>query len=263
MKKRLVLLPLLLSLTACSGMNLNSYMNNNGNGANEASNPAGASSKNNGIVLNDTAINVLNSIAIFPEVGDSVDLTEYITFDETWQHTIDEYQFTSSDPEVIKIEGYSAACLKEGYSDIAIQGPGINQDTSLSFYVGSIAGKYVPENKGLADLVSFEIGEINNNEQRISNFTLTIKEGKFKKTQLKPYTGSGSFLKGSPFLALEFEEDAPKYFKPVTDYLELFGIDEDLNIDSNVYGILACDAVYGVYIQTFFLDSSVVFFLED
>ena len=131
----------------------------------------------------------------------------------------DEYQFTSSDPEVIKIEGYSAACLKEGYSDIAIQGPGINQDTSLSFYVGSIAGKYVPENKGLSNLVSFEIGEINNNEQRISNFTLTIKEGTFKKTQLKPYTGSGSFLKGSPFLALEFEEDDPKYYKPVTDYL--------------------------------------------
>lgn len=255
MKKRLILLPLLLSLTACSGLNFNNNQNNN--------NGETSTRQRSALNPNDIAINVLNSIAVFPEVGDSVDLTEYVTFDESWQHTIDEYTFTSSNPEVIKIEGYSAVCLKEGYTDIALAGPGINQDTSLSFYVGSIAGKYVPENKGLADLVSFEIGEINNNEQRISNFTLTIKEGTFKKQKLQAYNGAGTFFKGSPFLALDFEADAPKYFKPVTDYLELFGIDADLDIDSNVYGILACDAVYGVYIQTFFLDSSVVFFLED
>ena len=260
MKKKLILLPLLLSLTACSGLDLNSYLNNGNNNQNEQ----GSQRERTSLTPNDVAIKVLNAISIFPEVGDSIDFSEYVTFDEDFNHAISEYTFTSSNPEVIKVEGYAASCLKQGYAAISLEGPGINQPTELSFYVGSIAGTYVPDSKQIADKISFTIGEINNAEERKANFNLTIQECAYKKSNLKAYEGSGSFLKGSPFLALDFEGDnKPSGFKPVTDYLAYFGLDADLNIQSNVYGILSADPVWGVSIQTFLLDSSVVFYLQE
>lgn len=255
MKKGIILLPLAFVLASCS-LNLGDSFGggNNGDRSRAQLDP------------NDVALKILNAITVFPEVNDEINFDDYVDFDPGFDHTLSEYTFVSSNPSVISINGYHAKCEKEGFTVVSISGPGINQPTELSFYVGSISGKYVPDNKRIKDLVSFTIGDMEA-ETRVCDFSLEIKEGEFRRNQpLRNYQGQGTYVKnGSPFLMLDFEADAPKYFSPITDYLSLFGIDADLTeygIQTNVYGLLSYDEDYGVCIRTIFYGEEVDFYVD-
>lgn len=254
MKKSLFLLPLLtFSLSACSGLNFNN------------SDVSDVPSKEqSSLSPNDVAIKVLNAITLFPEVGDSVDFNEYVTFDTGYEYQISDYTFTSSNADIIKVNGYAAECVGNGYATVAISGPGINQPTNLSFYVGSIAGKYIPDSARLArdELVTFEIGEAN--ENRECSFTLNVKDGTYRNRTLKAYTCEGTYFKtGLPFLTIDFEDGDSKNFTPITEKLSMLGLNADFGIESNVYGLMAYDVEYKVCIKTIFCDELVEFYLDN
>ena len=212
MKKKLILLPLLaLTLAACD-LNLGDFSQNAENTSRERSslNP------------NDVAIKVLNLVSLFPDVGDSVDLSEYVNFDTGFEYQLSDYTFTSSDNTIIKVENYKAECLKQGYCVLKMEGPGINTPIELSFYVGSIAGEYVPE-MPYSKYVSFTFEEPTEEGSREYNFKLDIKAN--EQRGLEEYHGTGKYVKdGTPFLVLDFDANAPKYFSPVSDYLDQFGL---------------------------------------
>ena len=250
MKRKLVLLPLcLLALTACDGLSISA--------------PDSYSYRpTTSYEPNDLAVRVLNAVTVFPEVGDEIDLSEYVDFDAGYEHTLGEYTFTSSDASVIKIEGYHGSCIGEGYATVGVSGPGINRPTELSFYIGSIAGNYKPDKKALNNLVSLDIGEID--ENRECEFHLSVKEGKFRNRDLKPFEGEGKLIKnGSPFLQLDFAEGSSSDFSPIVDYLAILGIDTgEIEIETNAYGLLFYDLEYGVAIKTIFMDELVEFYVE-
>lgn len=262
MKKTIVLLPLLLlTLGACSGMDLSRPNYDQS----DLSMP-----QQSQFDPNDAAIKILNMVTIFPEVGDAVDFNEYVDFAADYEHSITDYTFTSSNPSVIKVNGYAAECLSEGYASISLSGPGINQPTSLSFYVGSIAGTYVPDitplykdgRKRTQPNVTFTIGEVNADRECSFSFD-ALEDFDFRGTQMKAFHNQGVYVKdGSPFLALNFEANAPKYFSPVTDYLSLFGLELGLDIDSNIYGLLSYNEVDGVSVRVIFDSEVVEFYME-
>lgn len=263
MKKKLVLLPLLLTtLTACSLPNMNGGDQNGSYGGNRPSlNP------------NDVAIKLLNAITIFPEVGDELDFNDYINFDPGFGHTLSEYTFASSDPSIISIDGYHAKCEKKGYTAISVSGPGINQQTELSFYVGSIAGTYVPDTRALEGKVELKITDAE--ARGTYNFELSIKEGgTYNKATYSPAESTGVAQKEiAPLLYMDFEGGAPSSFAPVLDYLASFGLTADLlgefgateeykELTGNLYGYMMGDPDTGVTIKMLFNGTIVDFVLQ-
>ena len=251
MKKKIILLPLLaISLTACN-FNFNS----------EDYSRVSSIIENTSIEPNDVAIRILNAFTVFPEMGDEVDFSEYVDFDAGYEHTLGEYTFTSSNTSVIQIDGYHGSCVGNGYATVAVSGPGINQQTEMSFFVGSIAGTYKPDKKALENLITFTVGEVN--EMRECYFTLSVKQGTFRNRQVKAYEGEGTLIKsGSPFLQLDFAEGENSGFSPIVDYLALLGIDTGgVEIETNAYGLLFYDIEYGVAIKTIFMDELVEFYV--
>ena len=114
MKRKIALLPLMVfALSACS------LPTNNNTNQNQGENQPQQTEEE---AVNDAAVKILNNTAFFPEVGDEIDLNEYVTFDAGFGHTLSEYTFTSIDPTVISIENYHATCLKSGFTSIQVDG---------------------------------------------------------------------------------------------------------------------------------------------
>ena len=215
-------------------------------GSNETN--SNTNSGNSGSVVdtaNDVAIHVLNLVSFFPEIGDSIDFGDYLYFDAGFGHTLSEYTFKSSDPTVIKVTSYNATVLKNGLATVTITGPGIKKALELTFYVGSVAGTYVPDSSRIKDKIALTIGEIDK-DTRTADFSLSIKEGKFNsKSNLNPYEGGGTFTKlPVGILSLDFEGDKPADVRPLTDALSLFGIDgfqDQYGITQSIYGLMVYD----------------------
>ena len=241
----------MLTLTACELPTNNGNQNQN----NTPTEPSTPEEK-----ANDAAITILNNTAFFPEVGDEVDLSTYVTFDAGFGHTLSEYTFTSSDPTVISIENYHATCLKSGFTSIQVEGPGINRKTVINFLVGSIAGTYKPDLSRIHDKIQFTVGEVD--ENRMSDFTLSIQEGNFRSSNqhFDAYEGSGKMFKnGTPFLTLRFDGQGPANFSPISQYLAKLGLSLDLDIAADVYGLMSYDVEFGVSIRTIFFGEVVEF----
>ena len=254
MKKRLALLGLLaLSLTACSGLNFNNNNNNNQDYSNN--------NQQSEVDPNDAALSFLNAATFFPEVGDAIDFNDYMFIDPGFGYTLSDYTFTSSDNSVIRVNGYSASCLKSGYAVISVTGPGINRTTEIFFWVGSFAGTYYPDNARLTNLVSITVGEADAN--RMSTIHFSVKEGTYRKSTLNPYEGDASALKnGTPFLQVDFADRGPKDFAPINSIIATLGVDLSSYgnlIPDNIYGLLSYDPVYGLSISTLFKGEVVEF----
>lgn len=252
MKKRFALIALLtLALSACSGLNFNNENQNDSGDVQQSS-----------LTPNDIALNILNSATFFPEVGDSIDLNEYISFDSSFQHTISEYTFTSNNPAVLEINGLSAKCKAHGYAAIAVTGPGINRPTEITFWVGSVAGTYIPDSARLKNLVTFTIGEVDAN--RVSPVHLVVKEGTYSKNvKVNAFDGEGTMFKnGTPFLQIDFPNGGPSDFAPINSYLTALGVSGDLPIPDNTYGLLSYDTAYGLSIKTIFKGDMIEFFRQ-
>lgn len=252
MKKKIILLPLLaLMLSACSGLDLPSRNNNQEPESREKSS----------IDYNELAVKVLNYISVFPEVGDKVDLSEYIDIDPGVGYKLSDYTFTSSNQQVIAINGYNAECKAQGYAEVSVAGPGITRETSVSFYVGSIAGTYVPDSRSLADTVSITIGEMNAAD-RTCPITVKVNAGTVGKKTYTSYEATGSYVKtGLPVLMIDFDANSPRDFAPLSEYLAYLGLAdiEGFEIGSNVYGLLSADED-GVCIKTIFSGSTQEFY---
>ena len=255
MKKKIVLLPLLaLMLTACD---LSSLMNNGGGNNN---NEAPESREKSSLSPNDVAIKVANFVSVFPEVGDKVDLGEYITFEDV-KYTLDQFTFTSLNPDVISIDNvnYKAECLKDGYAAISVTGPGLERAVEISFYVGSIAGHFVPDSRNLSGVIDLNIAG-NVTDGYTFSLDVVSNGNKFNKRDIVNYNGAGSLLKNiSPFLPMTFEGAAPSSFSPVGNYLiDLVGeqyVSEFKDLTNDVYGFMVADPVDGVILKMRFNES--------
>ena len=263
MKKRIVLLPLLvLALTACDGLNLNDLIGSNGgNNQQEAS-----SRERSSVNPNDVAIKIADYVSVFPEVGDAVDLSEYIEFETGTDYKLSDFTFTSSDPSVIAIDSqlYKANCLKEGYTAITVSGKGIETPVPISFYVGSIAGNYVPDSRALSGVISLNIAQVENNYTFDLN---VVNNGKlYNKREIDDYSGSGSLIKNiSPFLPLDFEQASPTNFEPIANYLlDLIGngAEQFKDLTNDVYCFMVADPDAGVLIKMRFNNTFVTLVRE-
>ena len=243
MKKKIILLPLLaLCLTGCDL----SSLSNNRNGQDSYSREPRSS-----VEVEDVAIKLLNSVTIFPDLNDDVNLDDFVDIDPGVGYTLNDFTFTSSNQSVIKIENYHAKCIGEGYCEVKVAGPTITKEPCLSFFVGSIAGTYIAQ-APLGSKFSLEIGEMNNAEERACEVNVLIKDGaKINKTAIEPYSGKATYIKDrTPFLNLTFEGDKPAALSSITNYLENFGLDTtEFDIDINVYGLMAYDEDYGLEIK--------------
>ena len=255
MKKKIVLLPLLaLMLTACD---LNSLMPNGGGNNN---NEAPESHEKSSVSPNDIAIKVADYVSVFPEVGDKVDLGEYITFEDV-KYTLDQFTFTSLNPDVISIDqqNYKANCLKDGYAAIKVSGPGLERAVEISFYVGSIAGQFVPDSRNLADVISLNVAG-NFTDGYTFNLDVVANGNKYNKRDIVSYSGNGSLIKNiSPFLPMTFESAAPSSFSPITSYLSLLvgqeNVDKFNDLTGDIYGFMVADPDYGVVLKMRFNES--------
>ena len=262
MKKRIILLPFLaLMLSACDGLNLNDLLGSNGNNSIETT-----SRERSSVSPNDLAIKIADYVSVFPEIGDSVDLSEYISFDTGTNYKLSDFTFTSSDPSVIAIDGqqYKANCLKKGYTAITVSGPGLETPVPISFYVGSIAGNYVPDSRALSGVIGLNIVEGENGY----SFTLNVvNNGKqYNKRDIVDYSGGGSLLKNiSPFLPMDFDGSAPSTFEPIANYLlDLIGdgAEEFKDLTDDVYAFMAADPDQGVLIKMRFNNTFVTLVAE-
>lgn len=254
MKKKVILLPLLaLMLTACD---LSSLMNNGGGNNNEAP----ESREKSSLSPNDVAIKVANFVSVFPEVGDKVDLGDYLTFEDV-KYTLDQFTFTSLNPDVIRIDNvnYKAECLKDGYAAISVTGPGLERAVEISFYVGSIAGQFVPDSRALSNVISLNIAG-NVTDGYTFNLNVVSNGSKYNKRDIVSYSGAGTLLKNiSPFVPMTFEGAAPSSFSPVGNYLiDLVGeqyVGEFKDLTNDVYGFMVADPVDGVILKMRFNES--------
>ena len=241
MKKRIILLPLLaLALTACDLSDLMGGGNNNGNRSAD-------SIEKRSVDPNDAAIKIADQVSVFPEVGDELDLSEYISFDTGTDYKLSDFTFESTNKQVISISNYHARCLADGYTTIKVSGPGLNTPVEVSFYVGSIAGNYVPDSKALDGVINLNIVK---GEQGYSFALNVTPNGKqFNKRDIVAYEGGGALIKNlSPFVPMEFDGAAPSSFSPITSFLSDLGLDpsdfEDLTQD--IYGFMQADPDEGV-----------------
>ena len=237
-------------LTACD---LSSLMNNGGGDREPAE-----SRERSAIDPNDLAIKVADFVSVFPEIGDELNMSEYISFDTGTDYKLEQFTFESQNPDVISVNNYHAVCLKKGYASIKVSGPGLNRPVEISFYVGSIAGTYRMDSSSFKDAVKLEIVEGTNGY----NFTLDVVNNgkKFNKRDIVNYSGGGSLTKNiSPFLPMNFESAAPSSFEPVGSFLiDLVGeenLGEFKDLTDNVYGFMAADPTEGVIIKMRFNES--------
>ena len=249
MKKKIILLPLLvMALTACD---LSSLMGNGGN--NNASNE-GVQSRAP-IDPNDAAIKIASFVSVFPEVGNELDMSDYITFDTGTDYRLEQFTFESQNPDVISINNYHAICQKEGFASIKVTGPGINTPVEISLYVGSIAGNYTIDSTTYAGVVNLNIAK--NGDGYAFNLSVVPNGKKFNKNEVVPYQGSGALIKNlSPFVPFEFDGEAPSAFKPVTSFLNDLGLDskEFDNLTQDMYGFMSADPDLGVIFKMHFYD---------
>ena len=246
MKKKIILLPLLvLSLTACD---LNSLMGGGGNNNNE---PA-SSRERSSLTPNDIAIKVADFVSVFPEVGDELDMDDYVDFDTGTDYKLEQFTFTSKNPDVISIENYHARCLKDGYAIIEVSGPGLYTPVEVSFYVGDISGNYTIDSTAYSGVVNLNITKGDDGYDFAFNVVPNGK--KINKREVVAYSGSGTLQKNlSPFLPMEFEDAAPSSIEPVANYLiDLVGeenLGEFKDLADNVYGYMVADPDEGVIIK--------------
>lgn len=242
MTKKIILLPALaLLLTGCNlGFNSNNQ-NNDGT----SSEPRSSTKPE------DIAIKLLNSVTVFPDLNDEIDLDEYADINPGFDYTLRDFTFTSTNNDVIRIENYHAKCVGEGYCEVKVSGPTITQEPSLSFFVGSIAGTYVAQ-APLGSKFSLQIGDMNNAEERECDVKVVIKDGaKVNKTEVEPFEGTATYIKDrTPFLNLTFDGDAPNALASITAYLAAWGVDgEQFDIETNIYGLMSYDEDYGLEIK--------------
>ena len=256
MKKVLVLVAALLGLAACSlpmGSGNNSNSNNNNN------NPNG--NINNQDDVNDAAIKILNLITLFPEVGDKVDFSEYVTFDPGYGHTLSEYTLKSNDNSIVSVEGYKVTCLNQGHANVEISGPGIKKKTEFSIYVGSVAGTYVPDSKRIANKISFTMEDVN--ENREGKCHLTVLDGTYNKSNLHPFDGDGTYFKnGTPIVNVSFPEEAPKDFVSISAILASYGVSfpSSFEVLDNSFIWMDYDPEFGVYLKVLLMGNLEYFY---
>ena len=245
MKKRIILLPLMvMALTACD---LNSLLNNMGENSNQQQ---AESRERSSIDPNDLAIKIADIVSVFPEVGDEVDMREYVSFDTGTDYKLGDFSFTSSNQQVIQIvDGYKASCIGQGYTAIAVSGPGLNTPVEIRFYVGSIAGHYVPDSRALSGVISLDI--VGSFTEGYS-FTLNVTDNgrQYNKRDIVSYNGGGTLIKNlSPFVPMQFSGAAPSSFEPIANYLlDLLGDDaaQFKDVTEDVYGFMAADPAEGL-----------------
>ena len=240
-----------MALTACD---LSSLMGNNN--LNNGNNEGGFSRVS--IDPNDAAIKIAEFVSVFPEVGDELNMDDYIDFDTGTDYRLEQFTFESSDQSVIAIEGYHARCLKEGFTKIKVSGPGLNTPVEVTFYVGSIAGNYVPSgSKALDGVINLNIARDN---EGAYSFNLNIapkSEGqKYNDLAIRSYQGAGTLTKNiSPFLPFNFDGDAPSSLSPVTGYVtELVpeAADQFEELGQDVYGFMIADEDEGILMKVRF-----------
>ena len=239
-------------LTACD---LSSLMNNGG-GDKEP-----AQSQEKSINVKELAFKVVDFVSIFPEIGDELNMSDYVKFDAGTGYSLDQFTFESTQPDVISINNYHAQCLKQGYAGIKVGHPDLgDRKIEISCYVGSIAGTYRMDSSSFRDAVKLEIVEGTEGY----NFTLDVVNNgkKFNKRDIVDYSGGGSLTKNlSPFLPMNFADAAPSSFEPVGSFLiDLVGqenLGEFKDLTDNVYGFMAADPTEGVIIKMRFNESFV------
>lgn len=255
MKKRFALLTALtvLALSAC---NFNPYNNSNNEG-----NPSSNNTVQTSVSKEEQLVNVISNQTYFPEVGDQINLGDYIEIDEEVNAVASQYTFTSSNPSVVEIKGLSATCKSAGFATVTVTGPEIKQPLSLFFYTGSVAGTYVPDSSRLKDLMSIQIS--NKNEQGVCPIHLTVKAGNYRNKALNPFDEDGVFYKNiSPLLIVDFANGKPKDFSPVTELLSVLNVELPDEIPDNVYGLLSYDEAYGVGIKVLIRGDVIEFFAK-
>lgn len=245
MKKKIILLPLLaLMLTACD---LSSLMPNGGG------NKEPAEQQEKSINVKELAFKVADFVSIFPEIGDELDMSDYVTFDAGTGYSLDQFTFESTKSDVISINNYHAQCLKQGYAGIKVGHPDLgDRKIEISCYVGSIAGSYTIDSTSFKDVVKLDIAE--GTQGYNFNLTVTPNGKQFNKRDVVAYNGSGSIAKNiSPFLSLSFDSAAPSSFETIDSFLiDLVGqenLGEFKDIADNVYGFMAADPSDGVIIK--------------
>ena len=253
MKKKIILLPLLaLMLTACD---LSSLMNNGGG------NKEPAESREKSLNVKELAFKVADFVSVFPEIGDELDMGDYVTFDAGTGYSLDQFTFESTQPDVISINNYRAVCLKKGYAGIKVGHPDLgDRKIEISCYVGSIAGTYRMDSSSFKDAIKLEIVEGTEGY----NFTLDVVDNgkKFNRRDIVSYNGGGTLIKNiSPFLPMNFDSAAPSSFEPIGSFLiDLVGeenLGEFKDLTNNVYGFMAADPTEGVIIKMRFNESFV------
>lgn len=266
MKKKLVLLPLLLlGLTACDGLNLNDLMGGNNGGNNNNANSAEVISKAP-VDPNDVAIKISNMFSIFPEIGDELDLSEYISFDTGTNYKLSDFTFEALNPQVISVNNYHAVCKKQGFAMIRVSGPGLNTPVELSFYVGSIAGTYKPDSSTLSSVINLNIVEGAEGYSFSLRITPTERVKTYNKRDINPYEGGGSLIKNiSPFLPMQFNGAAPSTFEPVTKFItDLVPDAEEVvkDLTDDVYGLMTADPDYGLILKMRFNEKFIDLIVE-
>ena len=259
MKKKFALLlaATALMLSACNLSSASSGSNTDGGQGSGNNNPPV-----NPTDVNDAAIKLLNSFTLFFDVGDVLEMEDYMTFDAGYRYTLNDYTFTSSNPSVVKISKYNASCVGQGFCTIRIEGPGINRVTELSVYVGSVAGRYIPDSRRLEDLMSIELGETN--ESKVGSIHLTVGSGSYHGTNLQQLDLTGTYMKvGAPFLVVNFPSK-PSQFTNVGSLLKGLGLDlsQYTSVLNDVYAMLDYDPYDGVILRTLFLDDTLDFIAE-
>ena len=261
MKKKLFLLPLLMmALTACD---LSDFL---GSGMNNNNQQQATSRERSSIDPNDLAIKIADIVSVFPEVGDDVDMSEYVTFDTGTDYKLADFTFTSSNENVIRIQnGYHATCVGQGYATIAVSGPGLNTPVEISFYVGSIAGHYVPDSRALSGVISLDItGSFA--EGYAFNLTVVNNGRQYNKRDIVDYNGGGTLIKNySPFVPMDFNGEAPTSFEPIANYiLDLVGEDagEFKDLTDDVYGFMAADPTFDLLFKMRFCNTFISLIAE-
>ena len=228
-------------LTACD---LSSLMNNGG-GDKEP-----AQSQEKSINVKELAFKVVDFVSIFPEIGDELNMSDYVKFDAGTGYSLDQFTFESTQPDVISINNYHAQCLKQGYAGIKVGHPDLgDRKIEISCYVGSIAGSYTIDypssSKGV---VKLDI------EEGTAGYNFTLKVTPNDRHNVPAYDGSGSITKNiSPFLPMNFADAAPSSFETIGSFLiDLVGqenLGEFKDLADNVYGFMAADPSDGVIIK--------------
>ena len=234
-----------MALTACD---LNSLMGGNNGGGNNAANEGGTSRAP--INLNDTAIKIADMFSIFPEVGDDLNLDDYVDFDTGSDYKLQDFTFESLNPDVISINNYHASCIKQGYAAIKISGPGLNTPVELSLYVGSIAGHYVPDSRALNGVVDLNVVQGENGYSFALN---VVSNGKnFNNRPIVSSSSAGTLVKNiTPFLPFVFDGAAPSSFSPITNFItDIVPEAEDIkDLGEDVYGFMSADSDAGVILK--------------